>query len=148
MRLKIVTQVMGDYKKVFSGFDHSLLLKLSPPGFRVQLLKADPPEMAGGRIALKVTILGLIHQDWENEFSQYEIGESECHFVDEGRKMPFPIKRWRHDHRVQRDGDHARIVDDVTYSSGLLVVDWLLYPVMWMQFAYRRPIYRRHFGKP
>ncbi|MFM2375938.1 MAG: hypothetical protein RLZZ165_1035 [Bacteroidota bacterium] len=148
MRFQTVTRVKGNFQKVFAEFDHSLLLKLTPPGFRVQLLRADPPAMEGGRIVLQVTILGILRQHWENAFSAHETGDEECHFVDEGVTLPFPLKRWRHDHRVLRDGENARIVDDVTYSSGLRLLDWLLYPIMWMQFAYRMPIYRKHFGKP
>lgn len=146
MRFLIPTLVKGNYKTVFSGFDHGLLLKLTPPGMRLELVSADAPDKPGGRIHIKVKVLGLIRQEWVNEFSRYELRDDECHFVDEGRTMPFPFKRWRHDHRVLKEGDNAKIVDDVTYSSGLLILDWLLFPVVWFQFRYRRPIYRKHFG--
>lgn len=146
MRLMLKTRVRGNYKKVFAGFDHTLLLKLTPPGMKVELLHADPPEKVGGRIRLKVTIFGILRQNWENEFSSYELREDECHFVDTGLTMPFPVRLWRHDHRVLRDGENAIILDDVTFGSGFFLMDWLLYPIMWLQFKYRKPIYQKHFG--
>ncbi|MEY3443202.1 MAG: hypothetical protein RLZZ519_1483 [Bacteroidota bacterium] len=146
MQLKIKTPVAGNYRNVFAGFDDSLLMKLTPPGMKMNLLHSDPPEMPGGRIRLKVTIMGIIHQDWENEFSGYELKEDECHFVDTGIKLPFPMTYWRHDHRVLRDGDNTLILDDIEYKCGFFLLEWLLYPILWAQFRYRRPIYRRHFG--
>lgn len=147
MRLLIKTRVSGNYQKVFAGFDESLLLKLTPPGMKLRLVKADPPDQVGGGIHLHVTVLGIIRQEWKNDFHSHEIKENECHFVDVGRLMPFPFKYWRHDHRVQRDGDNARIVDDITYRCRLKLLEWLVFPIVWLQFRYRRPIYRRHFGK-
>lgn len=148
MRFQILTPVKGSHRKVFAGFDHGLLLQLTPPGAKMQLISADDPAKEGGRIYLRVTLLGIIRQEWINAFSQYELTEAECHFVDQGVKMPFPIRLWRHDHRVLSDGpDRAIINDDVTYKTGFFLMDWFLYPILWLQFRYRRPIYQRVFGK-
>jgi ligand-binding SRPBCC domain-containing protein len=148
MRLQIKTSVQGNHVEVFKRFDHSLLLQLTPPGMRMELLHFEEPHLPGSCIRIRVTILGLIRQNWENVFSDYDIGPAECHFVDTGRKMPFPMRRWRHDHRVIADGaDRAIINDDVTFETGFLLTDWLLRPIMWLQFRYRRPIYRRLFGR-
>jgi ligand-binding SRPBCC domain-containing protein len=148
MRFQILTRVQGNHRDVFLKFDHSLLLQLSPPGVHIKLLHIQEPSEPNAYIRLQVTILGIIRQNWENVFSHYELREDECHFVDEGRKMPFPIRYWRHDHRVLADGpDHAIINDDITFKTGFLPLDWLMYPILWLQFRYRQPIYRRVFGK-
>ncbi len=149
MRFQIKTRVKGGHREVFHGFDHNLLLQLSPPGFKLELLHAQDPQEPDSFIRLRMTIFGLVKQEWENDFSHYELGSRECHFVDEGRIMPFPIRKWRHDHRVLADGaTHAIINDDVTFKTVFFLLDWLLFPVLWLQFRYRRPIYRRVFGKP
>ena len=122
MRMLLKTPVRGNYKKVFAGFDQSLLLKLTPPGMKMKLTHSDPSD-------------------------DYELGAQECHFVDTGRIMPFPIRFWRHNHRVQKDGENALILDDIEYKCSFFLLDWLLYPILWLQFKYRKPIYQRHFGK-
>ncbi len=147
MRMLLKTPVRGNYKKVFAGFDQSLLLKLTPPGMKMKLTHSDPSDLPGGKIKIQVTIFGLIKQEWENAFSDYELGAQECHFVDTGRIMPFPIRFWRHNHRVQKDGENALILDDIEYKCSFFLLDWLLYPILWLQFKYRKPIYQRHFGK-
>lgn len=149
MRFQILTKVRGDHRSVFLKFDQSLLLKLTPPGMKMELIRFQEPDAPNGSIQLRVTILGIIRQDWENVFSHYELGPEECHFVDEGKVLPFPMRLWRHDHRVLADGpDHAIINDDITFKTTFLLMDWLLFPILWLQFRYRRPIYRRIFGKP
>ncbi len=148
MRFQILTRVQGSHRDVFLKFDHSLLTQLTPPGIRMELLHAQEPSEPGAYIQLRVTILGIIRQNWENAFSHYALGELECHFVDEGRVMPFPIRYWRHDHRVLADGAHHAIInDDVTFKTGFFLLDWIMYPILWMQFRFRQPIYRRVFGK-
>lgn len=148
MRFLIHTPVKGEPRKVFAGFDHNLLLMLTPPGMRIDLIHADQADKPNGYIHLKVTILGIIKQEWKNRFSDHELADDRCHFLDTGEMMPFPIKSWRHDHRVERLGDHTQIIDDVQFGTKFLLLDWLLFPVMWLQFRYRRPIYRKHFGNP
>ncbi len=147
MRFQILTRVKGDHREVFRQFDQNLLLQLNPPGVRLQILDFQEPDVPGGRIKLRVTILGSIRQDWENEFSQYELSDRECHFVDEGVLMPFPIRKWRHDHRILADGPGRAIInDDITFKTGFFLMDWMMFPILWLQFRYRRPIYRRKFG--
>jgi ligand-binding SRPBCC domain-containing protein len=147
MRFQILTSVQGSHREVFAGFDHQLLLKLTPPGAKIELLHADMPDAPQGYIQLRVTLLGIIRQNWINDFSHFELSDRECHFVDQGRQMPFPIRFWRHDHRVLADGaDRSIINDDVTFKTGFFLLDWLLFPLLWLQFRYRRPIYKRHFG--
>ena len=149
MRFQILTPVKGNLRKVFAGFDHNLLLQLTPPGVKMELLRFDAPDKPGGRIQLRITLLGMIRQEWTNEFPEYALSDAECHFVDVGVVMPFPIKMWRHDHRVLSDGPNRAIInDDVSFKTGFFLMDFLLYPILWLQFRYRRPIYRRIFGKP
>lgn len=150
MKFKLVTKVGGKYREVFQQFDKELLLKLTPPGMQAELKRYDEPTAVGSVVELKVTIFGLIKQEWENDITAYEENDRECYFVDEGRVLPWPLKSWRHKHLVRKavgeDGSECvEIVDDIAYSAG----GWtaLIHPVVWMQFAYRKPLYRKFFGK-
>jgi ligand-binding SRPBCC domain-containing protein len=56
------------------------------------------------------------------------------------------LSRWHHRHRLIRDqSGTTTIVDDIHFQTPLALVDFLFYPVMWLMFAYRKPIYRRIF---
>jgi ligand-binding SRPBCC domain-containing protein len=61
--------------------------------------------------------------------------------------LPFFLKYWRHHHRIVQDGQSTRIIDDIHFRSPLLLFDFLLWPVLWLQFLYRKPIYRNVFRK-
>jgi ligand-binding SRPBCC domain-containing protein len=146
MHFEVRTKVGGHYRQVFAKFDQDLLLKLVMPGMKLQLLHFDYPPKVGGKIHIRVTIFGMIKQEWKNDFTSYTINENECAFVDEGRQMPWPLKQWRHNHRVVKIQDGTEIVDDVTFATSNKLLDVLMFPVVWMQFRYRRPIYRRELN--
>lgn len=148
MKFKVKTEVAGDHRKVYSGFTKSLLQRLVPPGMRLRLDRYDEPTRVGGRVHIHVTILGLIRQQWENVITEVVEGEEACWFVDEGEKLPFPLRYWRHRHVVEAHEGHSRIVDDVEYKAGNLLLTWLMFPVVYLQFVARKPGYRKAFGKP
>ena len=150
MKFNLVTQVAGNHREVFRRFDKELLLKLTPPGMKAELKRYDEPTAVGSVVELNVTMLGLIKQEWENDITDYEENDAECYFVDEGRKLPWPLKSWRHKHLIRKAKTDAgmecvEIVDDIEYTAG----GWtpFIHPVVWLQFAYRKPLYRKFFGK-
>ena len=67
-------------------------------------------------------------------------------FVDEGQTLPPPLRYWRHRHLIQPGPQGGSIiVDDLEYRTATPALDALLYPAIWAQFAWRKPIYRRWF---
>jgi ligand-binding SRPBCC domain-containing protein len=69
-------------------------------------------------------------------------------FVDVGTKLPFFLSEWTHRHRIIKKSDQESIImDDISYSGGGVVLSLLLYPALWLQFVYRRPIYKKWFAK-
>ncbi len=145
MQFKIITQVQGSVKEVYEQFDKDLLLKLTPPAMKVHLIRYDEPTRPGAIVQIETKILGIIKQYWLNEITEVVETDNESYFVDEGIKLPFPLKFWRHKHLIRKGDSCTEIVDDIQYSAGFLT--WLLHPVVWLQFAWRKPQYRKIFGK-
>jgi len=145
MQFKIITPVQQSVADVYKQFDKSLLMKLTPPGMKVALKRYDEPTVPGSMVIIETKMLGIIKQQWENEITEVQESEDSSYFVDEGRKLPFPLKTWRHKHLIRKGNGCTEIVDDVSYSAGWLT--WLIHPIVWLQFAWRKPQYRKFFGK-
>jgi ligand-binding SRPBCC domain-containing protein len=126
------------------GFDRQLFLLLNPPFPPFSLLRFDGCHR-GDIVEVELNFL-FFRQVWKSEIVDQQMGAEEISFVDEGRQLPFFLKYWRHRHRILRWGNQSEIVDDISYRSPFLLFDYLLYPVMYLQFAYRRPIYRKVFA--
>jgi ligand-binding SRPBCC domain-containing protein len=131
--------------KVFEQFDQTLFLKLAPPFPPVKLLRFDGC-MPGDVVSLELNFL-LFKQVWTSTITAYESNKEGIYFIDEGTHLPFFLTRWHHKHLMQATTDGCLIADDITFESPWFLPAWLLYPVLWLQFAYRKPIYRKMFGR-
>ena len=147
MKIKIRTKVQGDYREVLSRFDRSLFEALTPPGASVKLLQFDGSHK-NDRVHIQMKLLGFIKQDWISVISEEGETDEKAWFIDEGVKLPFFLKRWKHQHIVENHGTNSVIVDDIRFQSPLFFLDPLLWPVLYLQFRYRKPIYGRIFGLP
>ncbi|WNJ16149.1 hypothetical protein [Pontibacter sp. G13] len=147
MNLLLKTPVSGNYQSVLAQFDLALLKQLTPPGADIEILRFDGSHK-GDEVHIRVKLFGVVKQLWEVSITEEEDNGKEAWFTDEGRVIPSPLKTWKHRHAVADAGDHSVIIDDITYSTGSGILDRLIYPVMYAQFAGRAPIYQRIFGKP
>ncbi len=131
---------------VLARFDAALFRALAPPFPRLHIDRFDGSR-PGDIVAIRLD-WGLFRQTWTSLITAADHTGDQAWFTDEGQTLPWPLRRWRHRHRVERDPATGRtaIIDDVEYATGLRVLDALLYPLLWAQFAYRRPIYRRWLG--
>lgn len=146
MKIRIETPVTQDYRTVFAGFTKDLFVELTPPGIPVELLRFDGSRK-GDEVHLLLKFPGF-PQKWVSEITQDECTDDECYFIDEGRELPFFLKQWRHVHRIVREGDGARIIDDIEFRVPIPGMQLGVYPALYQQFRARRPIYQRIFGKP
>ncbi len=145
MRIVLKTNVNEDYRSVMQQFDKTLFEKLSPPFPPVKLLRFDGSKR-GDMVSMQLNFF-LFKQRWSSLIVKDGTNEEEAYFIDEGTELPFFLSYWRHRHRVLNAGDHAIIVDDIHFKAPFRWLGYLLYPVMWAQFAYRKPVYRKIFGK-
>ncbi|MCE7055923.1 hypothetical protein LZF95_14675 [Algoriphagus sp. AGSA1] len=144
MKINFSTKVSQDYLSVKKGFDKTLFQKLSPPFPPVKLLRFDGSEV-GDLVSLELNFL-LFRQRWTSEITDSHTDKSEYFFVDEGVELPFFLKKWKHKHRIIKEGNHTKIRDEVEFDGGSGLLSLLLYPALYLQFAYRKPIYKRVFA--
>jgi ligand-binding SRPBCC domain-containing protein len=144
MRIQIETPVQPPPEVVWAGFSRDLFEQLSPPFPPVELIRYDGSQ-PGDRVQVRLNFL-LFKQDWISRITEQRTTDAEIYFIDEGEKLPFFLRYWRHRHRLVRDGAGTRLIDDIEYRTPSLLTDLLFYPILWGQFWYRRPIYRRVFG--
>ena len=144
MHFRIETAVNQSAQKVLDGFNEDLFLALKPPIMPLELLRFDGCEK-GDKVQL---VLGIspFSQRWNALVIEHGETDEMLYFTDIGEKLPFPIKKWTHRHQILKKEKGAVIVDDITYTTGFYPLDLLMYPVMYLQFGMRVPVYRRLFA--
>ncbi len=126
------------------GFDLKLFKALKPPLMSLDVERFDGCD-PGDEVHLKVG-LGPFKSTWVSLITENQESLEETYFVDVGKELPFPLKNWRHIHRVKNIGENvSEIQDDIEYSTGSSVIDVLMYPILYLQFAFRKPVYRKFF---
>lgn len=146
MQITISTTVGKHYLAVKEGFNQDLFSSLSPPFPPVKLLRFDGSEK-GDIVSLELNFV-FFKQVWTSEIIEDYTSESEFYFVDKGIKLPFFLGIWQHKHRLINRGDsETEIRDEITYQGSSWILTPLLYPILYLQFLYRKPIYRRIFSK-
>lgn len=145
MEIKIGTKVAQDYLQVKAGFDESLFKKLSPPFPPVKLLRFDG-SARGDIVSLELNFI-FFKQRWTSLITDDQTDEKEFYFIDEGTELPFFLRYWRHKHRIIKEESGSLILDEISFKSPFLLMDYLLYPALFVQFLYRKPIYRKIFKK-
>lgn len=145
MQIQLETHVEQGYLDVKAGFNESLFTKLSPPFPPVKLLRFDGSEK-GDRVTLELNFI-LFKQKWTSEITEDKTTEMEFYFVDQGTELPFFLKKWRHKHRVISTGIGSIIRDEIEYDAPFKVLTYLLFPALWLQFAFRKPIYKKIFRR-
>ena len=145
MKLRIQTHVSQPYQVVWQGFNEELFRRLSPPFPPVRVARFDGC-LAGDMVVLELNFF-LFKQQWISRITEQQSSESEIYFVDEGTKLPFFLRFWRHRHRIiHEEAGGTIIADEIEFRTPLWVIDYLMYPLLWAQFAYRKPIYKKAFA--
>jgi predicted tellurium resistance membrane protein TerC len=144
MRIVLKTPVNQRAIDVWKGFNKDLFLKLSPPFPAVKLLRFDG-STKGDQVGLELNF-GLFKQKWISDITANGENDREIYFVDQGVKLPFFLKKWKHTHIITKLGEHSEIVDDVNFSTGTLLTDLIMLPGLYLQFLYRKPIYKKFFS--
>ena len=143
MKLVLRTKVNGNYKDVMSKFDKELFLALAPPFPPVELKKFTGSQTGD---EVHIHFKKPINRDWISDITAHGVNEEEAYFIDEGRVLPPPLKRWKHKHIVRKISEtESQIVDDMEFDCGNILVNLLVYPGLFLGFFPRRFIYRKYF---
>lgn len=143
MTICIETAVEKNYLEVKAGFTEYLFKRLAPPFPPVKVLRFDGCT-TGDQVALELNFL-LFRQKWISLITEDGTDEKEFYFVDEGIELPFFLGKWNHRHRVISRQKGSLIRDEIEYSGPYSWLTPLLFPVLWLQFWYRKPIYQKVF---
>jgi ligand-binding SRPBCC domain-containing protein len=144
-RLYFATFIPGQsVSAIWKQFDQHLLERLNPPWVSAELVRFDGNQ-PGDEVHLRLNLL-ITKQDWISQITDNQSTAETVSFVDEGKQLPFFLKQWQHRHLIRTVSGGAEIVDDIHYSTGTFITDWLLYPALYAQFWYRQPIYRKAFN--
>ncbi len=145
MEIKIKTLVESNLESVYSGFNLELFEKLLPVFPKSKVLRFDGC-ISGDVVTIEMNFL-LFKQKWESLITYYHKEEKEMIFVDTGSTLPFFLKSWEHRHiLVKSKNGRTLIIDNILFSSGFFLFDWILYPILYFQFSSRQPIYKRFFS--
>lgn len=145
MKLIISQKVKGNYKGIFEKFDRNLFEYLTPKFPKMEIV-----EFGGSKPGniVHIKFLSPVKQDWISEITEEQVNEKEAYFIDEGRKLPFPLKEWKHKHIIRKiDDNSSEIIDEMQFSSGIKLFDPFIYPGLFLAFNPRKKLYENYFGK-
>ena len=144
MKLKISTPVGAGISEIKKGFNVELFKELAPPFPKLNVKRFDGSQK-GDLVELELNFI-THKQKWVSLIIHDHTDDELFEFIDIGKELPFPFKKWRHHHLVRKNNSGSDIIDDIEFSSGLKLLDVLLYPLLFLQFAYRKPVYRKLFS--
>jgi len=138
MNITLRSKVKGELTAIYNRFDDNLFKYLLPPG-------AELIEFGGSKkgdiVHLKLPIAG----EWISEITEDGESGDTCYFIDEGKKLPFPLKKWKHLHILHRAGNSTVIEDNINFSTGNIITDLICYPVLLLSFLPRSWQYKSYF---
>lgn len=118
-------------------------MKLKPPFAGLIINRFDGCK-TGDIVDITVSSFG-IKKNWVSEITEHKISENEAIFVDTGIKLPPPLKKWQHLHKIEKSIDSSIIFDDISYETGSKITDLLIFPLLFLAFYSRKPVYRKYF---
>ena len=98
MNLVFETEIERPFLNVKSRFNLDLFLALKPPMINIMVSRFDGCS-PGNEIHVDLNTLGK-KQKWISVITHEMQDDREWSFVDEGKKMPWPLASWKHHHRV------------------------------------------------
>jgi ligand-binding SRPBCC domain-containing protein len=145
MKITMITTVNQSYIHVWQGFTQTLFEALASPFPKMKVIQFDGC-YTGDKVIVELDFM-LFKQKWYSHIIEQQHTDREIYFIDEGRTLPFFLKDWKHTHRLMKYYENqCQIVDEISYHTPFRWLDFILYPVFYLQFLYRKPIYRKYFS--
>lgn len=144
MQIVLRTKITAHYKTIANSFNLSLFEALRPRFPTVNVLRFDGCKQ-GDEVHIAIALFGK-KIVWNALIVEHGEDNHRWYFIDEGTVLPYPLKNWRHQHNVYHiDETHAIIEDNIHFSTGWKLLDYLMYPILYWTFAQRKPIYQKFF---
>jgi ligand-binding SRPBCC domain-containing protein len=138
MNITLKSRVPQDINFVYNRFDGNLFEFLLPPG--AQLIEFGGSKK-GDVVHLKLPLVG----EWISEITEDGMSQDMRYFIDEGRTLPFPLKKWKHKHVLYGGGKSTVIEDNMSFTTGNIIADIIIYPVLLLSFLPRLWQYKSYF---
>ncbi len=103
----------------------------------------------GSKVHLELDFI-FYRQPWISLISENQNvnGPGIFWFEDVGTVLPFPFKTWKHLHKVIATTDSSCVINEqVSFATGMKLLDFLLIPVVKKMFTNRKPIYLKYFNE-
>lgn len=143
MNILISTPIDRNFRDAFSRFDEKLFKALKPPFVDVEVERFDGCKK-GDEVHLKISVGRLKSERWISHITEFYEDSEQIYFIDVGAVIPFPLKSWKHTHRIERVSEtKCMVIDDIEFTSGNAIIDRLIYPFLYSMFKHRVSIYRR-----
>ncbi|NNF02791.1 MAG: hypothetical protein HKN22_08905 [Bacteroidia bacterium] len=144
MNITLKTKVKGNYKDIMAAFDRNLFEALKPKNADMEII-AFTGSKKGDKVHLRFN--SPIKAEWISDIVEDGANADEAWFIDEGSKLPAPLKYWRHKHIVKKISQtESEIIDDITYKSWNPLMTLLIYPGIYLGFWPRKSVYREYFS--
>lgn len=144
MKLLFKTKINKSLLHIKSNFNVDLFQALKPPLVKLEVKRFDGCSV-NDEVHLNLGSFGF-QQKWVSVITAEDFSENEWSFIDEGKVLPWPLASWKHHHRViQLNMDTSLVVDDITYQCKYSWLNGIIYPAMWLSFAFRPQSYRKFF---
>jgi len=144
VKLKLETKVPGHYKEIMELFDLKLFEALKPKGANMEIV-----EFTGSKKGdtVHIRFVSPIKAVWISKITEHGADAQKAYFVDEGATLPWPLKKWKHIHIVEKiDDTNSLIVDDISFTSNNRILDFFIYPALYLGFYPRKAVYRKYFS--
>ena len=140
-------RVSASLAYVRDQFDKTLLAKLAPPFPIARIIQFDGCKEKD-QVSIELDFL-IYKTRWDSVITSEHSDATSFVFVDEGTKVPFGIKQWKHEHRMESISENESVViDKIHFQTNYKLLDWLLFPLLWGMIAYRFPLYKKHLHQP
>lgn len=146
MKLEIQTLIPdARVDVVFNQFNRDLFVRLSPPFPPSKLIRFDGCKK-GDMVEVELS-LPLFPQRWLSEITDESHIPGQFHqFTDVGRKLPFFLSSWKHEHILLQEGKDVRIIDRIQFEGRFPFASIIIYPQIRSVMRYRIPIYQSMEG--
>jgi ligand-binding SRPBCC domain-containing protein len=142
VKIVLMTKVDADLEQVKELLNRELLEAMNPPWMKSEIDRFDGLSK-GDEFHLRIGIAPL-EQKWLGRIVDRRESATEFTYTDVGILLPLPLKKWRHHHRFLRRPEGGTLIrDEIEYSTGRLALDAAIYPVLYGQFAWRQPVYKK-----
>ena len=146
MNFKIVTTLPQNADFVWEHFNKKLFIFLLPKFPPVDLQRYDG-NYPGDEVHLEFNFI-FFKQRWESIITKNLSKPDECFgFEDKGKKLPFFIKTWKHQHLIVKEIAGSRIEDRISYTGPWYLPSILSFPVLFLQFYVRKFQYPNYYAQ-